>query len=273
MITACSGLEGSNAQAACLKLLPECKILYVDSFRAVFEAVKSGKSYCGVVPIENSFNGSVRAVYELMIEYRFMIERELLLPIHHDLLAKPGVKLEDIVRVYSHTQALGQCSKFLESLGAKTIPFWNTAAAAKMVSESPERDIAAIASPLCAELYGLECLKSGIQDNNDNYTKFACVTKESRTHRRTDHISLIIGCENAPGSLNSILSVIASYGVNMNKLESCPISGRIFEYMFFIEIEASLEESGVREMLKEIESRSVQYVFLGSYELVNGGMN
>lgn len=268
MIAACSGLEGSNAQMACVKLLPECEIMYVDSFRAVFDAVKSAKCDYGVVPIENSFNGSVRAVYELMIEYRYMIEKELLLSIHHDLLAKTATKIEDIAQVYSHPQALGQCSKFLGALEVKTVPYWNTAAAAKMIAEAQEQDIAAIASPLCAELYGLECLKHDIQDNNDNYTKFICITKEGRLHKKADHISLILGCENAPGTLNNILSVIASYGVNMNKLESCPIAGKIFEYMFFLEIEASLEDDGINEMLREIEGRSKPFVFLGNYELL-----
>lgn len=266
MIVACSGLKGSNAQAACVELMPEAEILYLDSFRAIFEAVDSGKCNYGVVPIENSFNGTVRAVYELMMEYRFSIAKSLLLPIHHSLLAKRGVKLSEISQVYSHPQALGQCSHYLRKLKAETVPYWNTAAAAELVSNSPEKNIAAIASPLCAELYGLETLASDIQDNSRNFTRFICITKKPELNQQANHISLIIGCENSPGSLHKILSVIASHGVNMNKLESCPIAGRVFEYMFFIEIEAALNDEGVQEMLNEIEAKSQIFVFLGNYE-------
>ena len=145
-IISCCGIEGSNAQAACLKMFPDGKIIYLDSFNKVFEAVDSGQCEFGVLPIENSFNGSVRAVYDLTVQYKFAIVRSLLLPIRHSLLAKSGTKLEDITSIYSHSQALGQCSKFLAGLNAKNIPFWNTAGAAKMVSESSDKNIAAIAA-------------------------------------------------------------------------------------------------------------------------------
>lgn len=265
-IVSCSGIKGSNAQAACKELMPECEIMYLDSFAAVFEAVADEKCNFGVVPIENSFNGTVRAVYELMLEYKFLIAKSLLLPIHHNLLAKRGVKLEEVEQIYSHPQALGQCSEFLNNLHAKTIPYWNTAAAAEMVSKSSEKNIAAVASPLCEELYGLESLARDIQDNSRNYTRFIAVSKTHQEHERADHMSLIVGCENSVGALSKILSVIASHNINMNKIESCPIADRAFEYMFFLELEASLNDYGVKEMLKEIEARSQKFIFLGNYE-------
>ena len=268
---ACCGIEGANAMSACLKIFPHGKINYVDSFKAVFEAVDSGRCAYGVLPIENSFNGSVRAVYELVIKYKFFIVKSILLPIRHDLLAKRGAKIETLENIYSHSQALGQCSKFLnilfEKYAAKTIPFWNTAGAAKMVAESENLNIAAIASPSCAKIYGLECLAADIQDNNNNYTKFICISKEPAIYEKADHISLIIGLKNIPGALSSVLSKIASHGVNMNKIESCPKADSAFEYIFFIEIEASVENKEIISMLEAVEENCTDFVFLGNYVL------
>ena len=268
---ACCGIEGSNAESACLKIFPNGKINYVDSFKEVFEAVETDRCDYGVLPIENSFNGSVRAVYDLMIQYRFFIVKSLLLPIRHDLLAKRGAKLEALENIYSHSQALGQCSKFLnyqlEKYGTKSIPFWNTAGAAKMVSESENLNIAAIASPSCAEIYGLDCLVADIQDNNHNYTKFICISKEPAIYDKADHISLIVGLKNAPGTLSSVLSKIATHGVNMNKIESCPKTGCSFEYIFFIELEASVNDQQIIAMLEDIETCCTDFVFLGNYPL------
>lgn len=267
-IVACSGLEGSNAQAACMKLLPEGNIMYVNSFNEVFEAVASEKCTYGVLPIENSFNGSVRAVYELMIKHKFFIAKSLLLPIRHNLLAKHGVSIQDITEIYSHSQALGQCSRFLSGLDAKSIPFWNTAGAAKMVSDSEDLHIAAIASPLCEKLYGLNSLAVDIQDDNNNYTKFICISREPVIYSGADHMSLIIGCENVPGALNAVLSKISAHNVNMNKLESCPKQGRKFEYIFFLELEASVNDTGIIPMLDEIEASCPEFMLLGNYELI-----
>lgn len=270
-VAACSGVEGSNAQAACLKFFPDGKIIYTDSFKAVFEALALGACEYGVLPIENSFNGSVKAVYDLVVKYKFFIVRSLLLPIRHCLLAKHGAKIEKIKSVYSHTQALGQCSKFLDEMsekyGTKSLPYWNTAGAAKMVSEAEDFNIAAIASPLCEKLYGLDCLARDIQDNNNNYTKFICISKEPVIYSGADHISLITGCKNEPGALNNILSKISAHGVNMDKIESCPKSDGKFEYMFFLELEANVKNDGILSMLEDVERNCTDFVFLGNYAL------
>ena len=265
---ACQGVEGSNAQAACDRILPRGRITYVDSFRAVFDAVGSGLCQYGVVPIENSSNGSVRAVYELLLEYRFSIVRSTVLFIHHQLLARPGTRLEDVRRVYSHPQALGQCSAFLSSLkGVEVLPYGNTATAAKRVSESDE-PVAAIASPDCAALYGLSCLRDDIQDSENNYTRFFCISKEPVIYAGSDHISLILGCDHRPGALNDALSKLAAHGVNMDKLESCPVVGRHFEWMFFLELEASVQDPGILSMLEDLERSCPVMTLLGNYALV-----
>ena len=265
-LVACQGVEGANSQAACDKLLPRGSIVYVKSFDAVFGAVESGLCKFGVLPIENSSNGSVRAVYDLLQRKQFSIVRSTRLCIRHELLALPGVKQEEITEIYSHEQAIGQCSKFLGALnGVRVIPCDNTAAAAKMVSDSGNQHAAAISSHVCAELYGLSTLRDDIQDSDNNYTRFICITKNPVIYAGASRISLIISCDNKPGALYDILSKLSALGINMSKLESCPVTGRNFEFIFFLELDASVQEPGVLPMLDELERTCAGFQFLGNY--------
>ena len=265
-LVACQGVEGANSQVACDRLFPRGNLVYVKNFEAVFSAVESGLCRFGVLPIENSSNGSVRAVYDLLQKKRFSIVRSTRLCIRHELLALPGVKMEDITEIYSHEQAIGQCSKFLNDLnGVHVIPCANTAVAAKMVAESGNRHAAAISSHPCSALYGLECVTDTIQDSDNNYTRFICITKEPVIYEGANRISLIIACDNKPGALYDILSKLAALGINMTKLESCPVTGRNFEFIFFLELEASVQQPGVLSMLEEMERSCQNFQFLGSY--------
>ena len=265
-LVACQGVEGANSQVACDRLLPRGNLVYVKTFQAVVSAVESGLCKFGVLPIENSSNGSVRAVYELLQDHNLTIVRSTRLCIRHELLALPGVKMGDITEIYSHEQAIGQCSKFLNSLnGVRVIPCDNTAAAAKMVAERGDRHVAAISSHPCAALYGLETVSDEIQDSDNNYTRFICVTKDPVIYAGASRISLIIACDNKPGALYEILSKLAALGINMTKLESCPVTGRNFEFIFFLELEASVQEPGVLAMLEELERSCAGFHFLGNY--------
>ena len=265
-LVACQGVEGANSQVACDRLLPRGNIVYVKTFQAVVSAVESGLCKFGVLPIENSSNGSVRAVYELLQDHNLTIVRSTRLCIRHELLALPGVKMGDITEIYSHEQAIGQCSKFLNSLnGVRVIPCDNTAAAAKMVAERGDRHVAAISSHPCAALYGLDVVSDEIQDSDNNYTRFICVTKDPVIYAGASRISLIIACDNKPGALYEILSKLAALGINMTKLESCPVTGRNFEFIFFLELEASVQEPGVLAMLEELERSCAGFHFLGNY--------
>ncbi len=267
---ACQGVEGANSQAACDKLLPRGNIMYVKSFEAVFDAVESGLCQFGVLPIENSTNGSVRMVYELLQHKRFSIVRGTTLHIRHELMAKPGTKLADITEVYSHEQAIGQCSRYLAGLNgkAKVVPCANTALAAKMVAEGDNPGAAAICSHACAELYGLSVLKDDVQDSDNNYTRFICIAKNPIIYAGSNKISLILDCKNEPGALNGILTKISAYGVNTSKIESCPVTGRNFEFIFFFDLDASVRERGVLPMLEELERASENFAFLGNYSVV-----
>ena len=265
-LVACQGVEGANSQVACDRLLPRGNIVYVKTFQAVVSAVESGLCKFGVLPIENSSNGSVRAVYELLQDHNLTIVRSTRLCIRHELLALPGVKMGDITEIYSHEQAIGQCSKFLGSLnGVRVIPCDNTATAAKMVAESGSRHAAAISSHPCAALYGLDTVRDDIQDSDNNYTRFICITRDPVIYAGANRISLVIACDNKPGALYEILSKLAALGINMTKLESCPVTGRNFEFIFFLELEASVQAPGVLPMLEELERSCQSFQFLGNY--------
>ncbi|BAL00985.1 chorismate mutase/prephenate dehydratase [Oscillibacter valericigenes Sjm18-20] len=265
-LVACQGMEGANSQTACDRLLPRGNIVYVKSFEAVVSAVQSGLCKFGVLPIENSSNGSVRTVYDLLQRRHLSIVRSTRLCIRHELLGLTGAKLEDLTEIYSHPQAIGQCGHFLDSLtGVRVIPCDNTAAASKMVSEGRDPHVAALSSHPCAELYGLSVLKVDVQDSDNNYTRFICITKDPAIYAGASRISLIIACDNKPGALYDILSKPATLGINMTKLESCPVTGRNFEFIFFIELEASVQDPGVLPMLEEMERSCQSFHFLGNY--------
>lgn len=265
-MVACQGVEGANSQVACDRILPRGNIVYVKTFAAVASAVESGLCKFGVLPIENSSNGSVRAVYDLLQDHKLSVVRSTRLCIRHELLALPGTKLEDITEIYSHEQAIGQCSKFLNSISnVHVIPCDNTAMAAKMVAESGNPHAAAISSHPCAALYGLECINDSIQDSDNNYTRFICVTKDPAIYAGANRISLIISTDNKPGALYDILSKLAALDINMTKLESCPVTGRNFEFIFYLELEASVLEPSVLPMLEELERNCPGFQFLGGY--------
>ena len=265
-LVACQGVEGANSQVACDRLLPRGSIVYVKTFQAVVSAVESGLCKFGVLPIENSSNGSVRAVYDLLQHHNLSIVRSTRLCIRHELLTLPGVKQSEITEIYSHEQAIGQCSKFLGSLeGVRVIPCDNTAMAAKMVAESGNRHAAAISSHPCAALYSLECVNDAIQDSDNNYTRFVCVTKDPVIYAGANRISLVIAFENRPGALYELLAKLAALDINMTKLESCPVAGSDFEFIFFLELDASVQDPSVLAMLEEMERSCAQFQFLGNY--------
>ena len=265
-LIACQGVEGVNSQAACDRLFPRGKLMYVKTFEAVAAAVESGLCKFGVLPIENSSNGSVRAVYALLQEHNLSIVRSTRLCIRHELLALPGVKQEEITEIYSHEQAIGQCSRFLNGLnGVKIIPCDNTAAAAKLVAESGNRRAAAISSHPCAALYGLECVNGAIQNSDNNYTRFICIAKDPVIYAGANRISLVLAFDNRPGALYEILSKLAALDINLTKLESCPVAGSDFEFIFFLELEADCRDTSVLAMLEEMERSCAQFQFLGNY--------
>lgn len=265
-IVACQGIEGSYSQQAAEKIFDFPSIMYFNNFESVFNAVDKGLCQYGVLPIENSSYGSVGPVYDLMKNHHFYIARGFKLRIAHKLLAKPGTKLEQITEIISHEQALGQCSKFIETLKDVKITICeNTATAADLVSKSQRSDLAAISSRECAEIYGLSVLSDDIQISDNNYTRFICISKNLEIYPGANKLSLMLSLPHRPSSLYNMIAKFSALGLNLTKLESRPIPGSDFEFMFYFDMEASLCSPEVISLLSELSSQPELFVFLGSY--------
>ena len=263
---ACQGCEGANSQIACDRLIHGAKIMYFEDFEGVFAAIDTGFCKYGVIPIENSLAGSVNQVYDLMQRHQFHIVRSVRQKIDHNLLVKPGVKFEEIREIYSHPHALSQCSAFLSSLkDVKALPSQNTAVAAQMVATSERRDIAALASRACIKLYGLECLKPAVQDKDNNYTRFICISTDLQIFPGADRTSLMVSVSHEPGSLYRILSRFYALNVNLIKLESRPLPDRDFEFMFYFDVEASVHDPRFKQLIAELQGVCESFTYLGSY--------
>ena len=265
-VVACQGVPGAYSQAACEKLFEVPSIMYFNSFEGVFNAVEKGLCRYGILPIENSSYGSVGAVYDLMQNYNFHIVKSLRLRVSHNLMAKAGTKLSDVREIFSHEQAIGQCGEFLKSLkDVKVTVCENTALAAKMVAESDRNDVAAISSKECLDLYGLELLNNQIQVSDNNYTRFICISKKLEIYPGSNRISLILSLPHVPRSLYHTIAKFSALGINLTKLESRPIPGSDFEFMFYFDLEASVYSQELINLLCELDNQPETFVFLGSY--------
>ena len=266
---ACQGVEGANSQLACDKLFKNANIMFFSGFNAVFTAIEKGLCRYGVVPVENSTAGSVNTVYDLMMNHHFSIVRSIRLKVDHNLLVKPGTKLSDIKEIYSHEQAISQCSEFLRTLnGVKIVPCENTAVAAKMVSESDGNGIAALSSRMCMKYYGLECLKENVQNSDNNYTRFICISKNLEIYPGADRTSLMVVLPHEAGSLYKMLSRLYALGINLNKLESRPLPGREFEFMFYFDLDAPVYSPRFQQLIGELPTACESFTYLGSYSEV-----
>ena len=265
-MVACQGVEGAYSQIACEKIFKNPFIMYFKNFEGVFSAIDKGLCQYGILPLENSTAGSVKKVYDLMIKHNFSIVRTFRLKIDHNLLAKPGTKLSDIKEVYSHEQAINQCSEFLQTLtGITVIPVANTAVAADLVSKSDRKDVAALSSRSCAELYNLEILASSIQDKGNNRTRFICISKKLEIYPGSDKTSIMMVLPHRPGSLYKFLARLYTLGINVTKLESRPIPDRDFEFMFYFDLETSIYSEEFVQLMCELENLCEDFKYLGSY--------
>lgn len=268
-MVACQGVEGAYSQIACEKIFQSPSILYFKNFEGVFHAIEQGMCQYGILPIENSTAGSVNKVYDLMIRHHFSIVRTFRLKVDHNLLVNPGTTLSEIKQIYSHEQALNQCSQFLQSLpGVTVIPIANTAAAAKMVAESGRTDIAAISSRSCAELYGLKTLAHSIQDNGNNHTRFICISKNLEIYPGSDRTSIMMILHHKPGALYKVLARMYTLGINVTKLESRPLPDREFEFMFYFDLETSIYSREFVELMCELDGLCEEFKYLGSFREV-----
>jgi prephenate dehydratase len=266
-----AGEPGAFAEDAVLMAFGDVPRTPVGSFRAVFDAVKAGHAAAGVVPIENVIHGTVRENYDLLIEFELGIVGEVIVPVHLCLAALPGQRLEDIERVYSHIQALGQAEAFLRSRPWQLLSTYNTAGAGKSIADAGDRGAAAVLSPRAAKLFGLEVLADDIGDLPDNRTRFLVLARSGAVTpplldvpalRRT---TLVVAVRNEPGTLLAVLRVIASHGLNMRKLESRPSRERAWEYVFWIDLDGDVADPEMAEALNEVKGVTTMTRVLGSY--------
>jgi len=263
---ACQGVEGAYSQIAVEKLFRQPSITYVKQFEAVFDAIDKGLCRYGVLPLENSTAGSVNKVYDLMMKYNFTIVRSVRVKVSHCLLAKPGVKMEEIREIFSHEQAINQCADFLKQHpDIRVTPCANTAMAAKMVAESDRQDIAALSSHNCAHLYGLQTLANSVQDKGNNYTRFICISKKPEIFPGANHTSIMLTTPHSPGALYRIIARISSLGINLTKLESRPLPDQDFEFMFYFDLDMSVYSPALMHLMADLESLCETFRYLGSY--------
>lgn len=260
------GVEGAYSHAAAIQYFGEkAEIYHVARFEDAMKEVQLGNADYAVMPIENSSAGAVIDMYDLLTRYDNYIVAENFLPVNHALLGVPGAKLSDVKTVFSHPQALMQCSAFLNDNGLKQISVENTAVAAKRVVEEGDKSQAAIASEIAGKLYGLELLKPFIQNNQGNTTRFVILANRKVYQKDAGKISLCFELPHTSGSLYNMLGNFIFNHVNMMMIESRPIPGKNWEYRFFVDIEGNLQDAGVKNALRGIGAEAQNFKILGNY--------
>lgn len=272
MRIACQGVEGAYAHEAARRMFPassDCHraISFCRSWAEVCDSVVRGEVDFGALPLENSTAGSIGKVYDLLATRGLYICREFTMPIRHCLLANEGVALSDVREVFSHEQALRQCEGYLERMphAVKATLCANTAMAARDLSESGRMDAAAISSEGCADIYGLRVLARNIQDADDNFTRFVGVSREPHLYETCNRSSFLLELPHEPGSLYRVLSRLVALGVNLLKLESRPIPGRAFDFMFYVDVECVPGDEAFLPMAAQLPHLCERCVYLGSY--------
>ncbi len=234
----------------------------------VFRSVEGGTAEFGVVPAENSLEGSVNQTYDLLLESSLKICGEVKIRIDHCLLALPGTRLEDLRVVCSHPQALAQCSRFLDGLRVETKPTYDTAGSAKMIKEEQLRNAGAIASEISAQIYGLTILLTHIEDSSENYTRFFTIGPDDARATGADKTSVVFGTKHVPGSLHKALGELATRNINLTRIESRPIKTTPWEYHFFVDFEGHHGEAVCAEALEALRKSTTFLRVLGSYPRV-----
>ncbi|HAJ97604.1 MAG TPA: prephenate dehydratase [Ruminococcus sp.] len=265
---ACQGTAGANSETAAKQIFGEaCQPEFLPTFADVFEAVQCGKVQFGIIPVQNSTAGSVVQAYDLMSEYNFYISSSTVVEITNCLAVRKGTELSQVKDVYSHPQALSQCSHFIGNHGMTAHEYSNTATSAELVANSDE-PIGAICSESCAELHGLEILQTRISDYVPNYTQFFCITKELLLSENADRISVVLKLPHEEGSLYRLLSKFVIGNMNLLKLESRPIRNGSFEVMFYLDFSGNIHDASVSALLSDLSENLEYFKFLGNYAVM-----
>jgi len=260
------GESGAFSEEAALKLLGSVELLPCVSFDSMFEAVKSGECDGCIAPIENSLAGSVHANYDLLLQHDFYIIGEIFLRIVHNLIALPGVSFEQVRKVYSHPVALAQCRKFCrEFRHLEQVSEYDTAGSVKMLRDQGLRDGAAIASIRAATVYGASVLRTEIEDNKENYTRFLLLSRDAKPQPSANKTSIVFSTRNEPGMLFRCLAAFALRDIDLTKLESRPLHGKPWEYFFYVDFIGNVEDPNCKNALRHLEEMTTFLRILGSY--------
>jgi len=266
MNIAYQGEPGAFSEAAARRVDHAAALVGCRSFEEVFAAVNGGEAAHGVLPIENSIGGSIHRNYDLLLSHDLPIVAEVELAVVHHLLALPGATLDGLKKVYSHPQGLAQCERFLRTLsGVEIVATYDTAGSAKMIADAKMTDAGAIASARAGEVFGLVSLAASVQDFDDNITRFLVVGRHPLPNAIPDKTSIVFSLPNEPGSLFKALSVFALRGIDLTKLESRPIQGRPWEYLFYVDLAAAREDVSCTRALAHLGEFAPMLRTLGSY--------
>lgn len=271
MRIAFQGEAGAYSEAAALKFSAGAETMACPAFEDVFQAVEGGRAACGVLPIENSIGGTIHRNYDLLVQHELKIVGEVELQVIHSLCALPGTRIEDVKQIYSHPQALAQCDRFLRSLpGIEIIATYDTAGSAKIIRDRNLPTTAAVASERAAEIFGLDVLKRSIQDHADNVTRFLVVTRSAAAaevmgKKDANKTTVVFTLPNTPGSLFKALSVFALRDIDVTKVESRPIPGRPWEYLFYLDLAVGSHEFRCARALMHLAEFAPSMKSFGSY--------
>ena len=266
MLVAFQGEIGAYSEEAAFHFFgPSIQVKPCESLDDVFRVVEQGKTHFGVVPIENSLEGSISRVYDLLLDFSLRVWGETELRVIHCLIASPAARLDLVKRVYSHPQALGQCRAFLKHLDCELIPTYDTAGSVKMIKEQGITDGAAIAGTRAAEIYGMKILAREIEDNPNNFTRFFILAKQDSPPTGNDKTSIVFSVKHKPGALYEFLKELSDRNINLTKIESRPTKQRPWEYNFYLDFDGHHEDETSREALASLEKTSLFLKVLGSY--------
>ncbi|MBN1170534.1 prephenate dehydratase [Candidatus Micrarchaeota archaeon] len=271
------GEHGAYSELALKKAIKRAETVACPHFADTFAAVAKGRVDCGLVPVENSTEGSVNQVYDLLLQHEVIALAEVFVNIHHMLIANPGTTIEDVKRVYSHPQALAQCREYLASRGLEAVQSYNTAGAVKTLKEKKLLDSAAIASEEAAEIYGMKILARKIEDKTDNCTRFLIIAKQEMEGRIREMLgrngkyktSLVFGLPHAPGALHTVLAEFAKSGANLTRIDSRPTKEKPWEYVFHVDFEGSTSDPAIGKMLERVQEKTAFLKVVGCYSVAS----
>lgn len=266
IIVAFQGEHGAYSEEAVYQHFPrDTETLPCRSLKEIFEAIESGRATHGMLPVENSTAGSINQSYDLLLEYDLKIWAEVILRVRHCLLANPGTSIEQIRRVRSHPQALAQCERYIASHNFEPISYYDTAGSARDLAENPQPDMAAIASRLAGEMYGLQVLDSDIEDLRFNYTRFFILGTEDPPRTEHSKTSVVFATRHVPRALYTCLGEFAERDINLTKLESRPRRNKPWHYLFYLDFEGHWQEPRCEKALLGLLRRAAFVKVLGSY--------